>query len=160
MGVGDWSAQSVTVKTAENKLTLKIDKGSGFAEPFCKGLVIIFTHISPSPGKRGILKGPLALQHPGKSAVSHGLLLPHHRTPGSGCDAAQQRKRLWSAEGPRVCHRCTANTNEEPNSGSYHPKSAGQIKPVTMEDQCFPPALLSFAGIEYQQWPNSSPVKR
>lgn len=63
----------MTVKTAENKWALKIDKFSGFAEQFYRsnGLAVIFTRISPSPGKRDILKGPLALQHPEKSVIPH-----------------------------------------------------------------------------------------
>lgn len=60
MGVCDWSAQSVTVKTAENKLALKTDSPwLCWALLLSKGLVIIFTHTSPSPGKKTSPERPL-----------------------------------------------------------------------------------------------------
>lgn len=123
MGVCDWSAQSVTVKIAENKLALKIDKVSGFAEPFYwgKGLAIVFTPISPSPGKRGILKAPWLCSIQEKLLFPTISFLPRRRTPDSDCDAAQQHMRLWSGDGLRVCHIYTGNTNEELDSGLLPP---------------------------------------
>lgn len=56
MGVCDWSAQSVTVKTAENKLTLKIDKGSGFAE--AKGWWLSLPIFHPALEKEVSWKAP------------------------------------------------------------------------------------------------------